>query len=103
MHRPLFQDCSDGLLCGLLTDYAANIPKYFLSIIIIETIIIEISHYFIAVPLRSKRHFYFHEAYVEQFLFCDNSDIADALVLDEEDIGFLNDNITVVENRVTLI
>ena len=29
LNSPLFQDCSDGALCDLLTDYAANTYTFF--------------------------------------------------------------------------
>ena len=50
-------------------------------------------------PLGFKRYFYLHEAEIQQLLVCDNSDTEDALVLDEEDIGFLESHITAVEER----
>ena len=46
----------------------------------------------------STRLFYLEESEVEQILFCDNNDNEDNLILDEEDIGFLEEDIQSVEN-----
>ena len=46
----------------------------------------------------STRLFYLKESEVEQILFCDNNDNEDNLILDEEDIGFLEEDIQSVEN-----
>ena len=47
---------------------------------------------------KSTRLFYLKESEVEQILFCDNSNNEDNLILDEEDIGFLEEDIQSVEN-----
>ena len=46
----------------------------------------------------STRLFYLKESEVDQILFCDNSDNEDNFILDEEDIGFLEEDIQSVEN-----
>ena len=54
-------------------------------------------------PLGSKRCFHLHEAEIQQPLVCDNSDTEDALVLNEEDIGFLENDMTVIEEQKVIL
>ena len=50
-------------------------------------------------PLNSKRYFQLHDAEIQQLLLCDNSDTEEALVLDEEDLGFLENDVIAVEEQ----
>ena len=44
-----------------------------------------------------KKVFQIQENEIQQLLFCDNSDTEDALMLDEEDIGFLEEDCSVID------
>ena len=47
----------------------------------------------------ATRIFQIHDGNVDQILFCDESDTEDALVLDEEDIGFLQEDVEHLEAK----
>lgn len=52
-------------------------------------------------PKPRKRVFQINDSNIQQVLFCDNSDTEDALTLDDEDVGFLEEDCVVADTQVT--
>ena len=54
-------------------------------------------------PSAKNRVFQLNDYEIQQLLFCDNSDTEDALIADDEDIGFLESDIEQLEKTKVVL